>query len=66
MGRDLGMNGEAACGTCRANRGELPSPGGYVFDDGLCRVEHVIEPLPMLGWLVAVGGENAGSALPRC
>ncbi len=52
MGRDLRLNGEAACGTCRANRGELPSPGGHVFDDGLWRVEHVIEPLPMLGWLV--------------
>jgi diadenosine tetraphosphate (Ap4A) HIT family hydrolase len=40
------------CGTCRANRGELAVPGGVVYDDGLWRAEHAIEPIPMVGWLV--------------
>jgi diadenosine tetraphosphate (Ap4A) HIT family hydrolase len=44
--------GLEGCGTCRANRGELPTPGGVIYQDGLWRVEHVVEPIPMVGWLV--------------
>jgi diadenosine tetraphosphate (Ap4A) HIT family hydrolase len=40
------------CGTCRANSGELAAPGGTIYDDGLWRAEHALEPIPMLGWLV--------------
>ncbi len=40
------------CGTCRANRGELIAPGGVIYDDGFWRLEHVLEPIPMVGWLV--------------
>jgi diadenosine tetraphosphate (Ap4A) HIT family hydrolase len=40
------------CGTCRANRGQLAAPGGAIYDDGLWRAEHAIEPIPMVGWLV--------------
>lgn len=40
------------CGTCRANRGELPTPGGVIHQDALWRVEHAFEPIPMVGWLV--------------
>lgn len=47
-----GLEAHQECGTCRANRGQLPSPGGAIFDDGLWRIEHAIEPLPMIGWLV--------------
>lgn len=39
------------CGTCRANRGELRAPGGAIYDDGLWRVEHRLEP-EVAGWLV--------------
>ena len=28
------------CGTCRANRGEFPTPGGVIYQDGLWRLEH--------------------------
>lgn len=41
-----------SCGTCRANRGELAAPGGVIYQDALWRLEHVIEPLPLAGWLV--------------
>lgn len=40
------------CGTCRANCGEITSPGGVIYEDALWRVEHAIEPIPMVGWLV--------------
>ncbi|MGH7763205.1 MAG: hypothetical protein ACREOM_02155, partial [Candidatus Dormibacteraceae bacterium] len=42
----------ATCGTCRANRGELPAPGGVIHQDEHWRLEHIIPPLPMAGWLV--------------
>ncbi len=41
-----------SCATCRANRGEMTTPGGPLFDDGLWRLEHTFEPIPMVGWLV--------------
>jgi len=40
------------CLTCRANRGELETPGGVLFQDQLWRLEHACEPIPMVGWLV--------------
>ncbi len=40
------------CGTCRANRGALVTPGGVIYDDGVWRLEHILEPVPMVGWLV--------------
>jgi diadenosine tetraphosphate (Ap4A) HIT family hydrolase len=43
----------AACVTCRANRGEMPAPGGVIYADSLWCVEHTFEPIPMVGWLVA-------------
>ena len=42
----------AECGTCRANRGELRAPGGVIYEDGLWRLEHLLEPVPFAGWLV--------------
>jgi diadenosine tetraphosphate (Ap4A) HIT family hydrolase len=42
----------ATCGTCRANRGELPAPGGVIYEDRLWRLEHAMRPLPMAGWLI--------------
>jgi diadenosine tetraphosphate (Ap4A) HIT family hydrolase len=44
--------GPEACVTCRSNRGEVASPGGVIHDDGLWRVEHAFEPVPLAGWLV--------------
>lgn len=43
---------DSTCGTCRANRGELPAPGGVIYEDALWRLEHIIPPLPRAGWLV--------------
>lgn len=43
---------DASCGTCRANRGELPAPGGVIYEDALWRLEHILAPIPMAGWLV--------------
>lgn len=40
------------CGTCRYNRGELPAPGGTIYDDGVWNLQHIGEPLPLVGWLV--------------
>ena len=42
----------ADCVACRANRGEITAPGGPLYDDGLWRLEHTFEPIPMVGWLV--------------
>ncbi len=39
--------------TCRANRGELRAPGGVIYKDRLWRIEHILEPIPMAGWLIA-------------
>lgn len=41
------------CGTCRANRGEIVAPGGVIHEDPLWRIEHILRPIPMLGWLIA-------------
>jgi hypothetical protein len=35
------------CGTCRANRGEIPAPGGVIHQDALWRLEHIFEPIPI-------------------
>jgi diadenosine tetraphosphate (Ap4A) HIT family hydrolase len=40
------------CVACRANRGEIVAPGAALYDDGLWRLEHTFEPIPMVGWLV--------------
>jgi diadenosine tetraphosphate (Ap4A) HIT family hydrolase len=40
------------CLTCRANRGELMAPGGVIYQDALWRLEHSLEPIPMIGWLI--------------
>ena len=40
------------CLTCRANRGELMAPGGVIYEDVLWRLEHSLEPIPMIGWLI--------------
>lgn len=42
----------ASCLACRATRGEIVPPGGALYDDGGWRLEHAIEPIPMVGWLV--------------
>lgn len=43
---------ESTCLACRATRGEIIAPGGALYDDGLWRLEHTFEPIPMVGWLV--------------
>lgn len=40
-----------SCLACRANAGELHPPGGVIFDDGLWRVEHMLMPARLPGWL---------------
>src|SRR5947209_5697872 len=40
------------CLTCRANRGEIVAPGGVIYEDALWRLEHSLEPIPMIGWLI--------------
>lgn len=40
------------CGTCRANRGDIKTPGGVIYQDALWRLEHTFEPIPLVGWLV--------------
>jgi diadenosine tetraphosphate (Ap4A) HIT family hydrolase len=43
----------AGCITCRLNRGEWTSPpGGTIYRDRLWVLEHAIEPIPLVGWLV--------------
>jgi len=42
----------AACVACRANRGELPAPGGVLYEGDGWRLEHTFEPIPLVGWLV--------------
>ncbi|HEU0027130.1 MAG TPA: HIT family protein [Ktedonobacterales bacterium] len=42
----------ADCVACQANSGEIVAPGGALYDDGLWRLEHTFEPIPMVGWLV--------------
>ncbi len=40
------------CYTCRINSGEIAVPGGYIYRDTLWCLEHSIEPIPLVGWLV--------------
>lgn len=40
------------CIACRANRGKLTAPGGVIYRDELWVLEHILEPIPMAGWLV--------------
>ena len=40
------------CLTCRANRGEFMAPGGVIYQDALWRLEHSLESIPMIGWLI--------------
>ncbi len=41
------------CLTCAANRGELKAPGGVIYEDEMWRIEHILAPIPMAGWLIA-------------
>jgi hypothetical protein len=43
---------EGGCMACRANRGELHPPGGVIYDDGLWRLEHMLMPAVLPGWLI--------------
>jgi len=41
------------CRTCAIIRGDEPGgPGGLIYGDQYWGVEHAIEPIPMVGWLV--------------
>jgi hypothetical protein len=40
------------CVACQATRGEVPTPGGVIYQDRLWRLEHAFEPIPMVGWLI--------------
>lgn len=40
------------CITCRYNRDEIVPLGGVIYQSDLWRLEHMSEPLPMVGWLV--------------
>jgi len=42
----------AECLTCRLNRGDLPSPGGIIYQDDLWQLQHDIEPIALVGWLI--------------
>ena len=44
--------GLAQCVTCRANQGQLTSPGGTIYQDEFWGLAHTFEPIPMVGWLV--------------
>ena len=41
-----------SCYTCRINRGEIRVPGGPIYRDALWCLEHNLEPIPLVGWLV--------------
>jgi diadenosine tetraphosphate (Ap4A) HIT family hydrolase len=43
---------ETSCLTCRISRGEIPSPGGVIYQDALWQLQHDIEPISLVGWLV--------------
>lgn len=42
---------EQGCLTCRLNSGDLPSPGGVIYQDVLWQLQHV-DSLALVGWLV--------------
>ena len=41
---------EAACSVCKANAGDVPSPGGVIWEDKLWFVRHVPPPYALAGW----------------
>jgi diadenosine tetraphosphate (Ap4A) HIT family hydrolase len=43
---------DGPCIACQANEGRLHAPGGVIFDDGLWRVEHMLAPALLPGWLI--------------
>jgi diadenosine tetraphosphate (Ap4A) HIT family hydrolase len=43
---------ETSCLTCRISRGEIPSPGGVIYEDALWQLQHDIEPISLVGWLI--------------
>lgn len=43
---------EAACSVCKANAGDVPSPGGVIWEDELWLVRHAPPPFPLAGWLM--------------
>lgn len=52
MCRMPGVDSDERCMACRANRGELHAPGGVILDDGHWRVEHMLAPAVLPGWLI--------------
>jgi diadenosine tetraphosphate (Ap4A) HIT family hydrolase len=42
----------AGCVACEANAGERTAPGGVIYQDDLWRLEHILNPAPLAGWLV--------------
>ena len=46
------QRGRQECLTCLLNQGEGKSPGGVIYQDSFWRLEHVLEPIPMVGWLI--------------
>lgn len=45
-------NLRADCLACRVNQGIDNPPGGIIYDDEMWRVDHRIDPGPILGWLI--------------
>lgn len=41
-----------SCLACRLNRGDRPSPGGVIYQDDLWQLQHAIEPIALVGWLI--------------
>src|SRR5437764_9937271 len=48
----MGDGAREDCLPCRANRGEFVTPGGVIYQDALWRLEHSLESIPMVGWLI--------------
>ena len=48
----MSERGSTDCLACRVNQGIDNPPGGIIYDDGLWRVDHRIDPGPILGWLI--------------
>ena len=40
------------CIACRLHRGEASAPGGTIHRYALWVLEHILEPIPLAGWLV--------------
>ena len=41
---------EPSCSVCKANAGDVPSPGGVIWEDKLWLVRHAPPPFPLAGW----------------